>query len=113
MKVWLVAALAWGISGVAAAQNAREEDGLFWIWGGQNSCATWLSSDEARAFGNEWIAGYWSGLNAHNDRNHMVGRNTDFQGIIGEIELLCRAEPSERISRVTGRVYVRLEDEGR
>jgi hypothetical protein len=114
-KVISAAALGLGLVCNAYAQEPADRWVDIWGFGGgfQNSCATWLSSDRSRALGNEWIAGYWTGQNAENESNHMVGRTSDFAGIVGEIELICRAEPSSLLASAVGRVYVRFEQERR
>lgn len=77
------------------------------------SCATWLSSSEFENTYSFWIGGYWSGMNFKNPKNHIVGRSTDKEGIIEEVKLVCRAEPSVRVMEAVTRVYLRMEREGR
>ena len=88
------------------------------VWGvSEWSCATWLSSPENRSAGEWAIAGIWSGMNLANKRpgatSGGVGWSTDNAGKIGEIKLICEAEPSTKLYRVVVRVYNRFKAEGR
>jgi hypothetical protein len=63
-----------------------------------------------------WTLGYWTGLNAGmaagGDSGH-VGESTTSDGIYAEVLIICRAEPSLRLSDAVARVWVRLRDAGR
>jgi hypothetical protein len=72
---------------------------------GHSSCAKWLSSPGMEAAGQSWIGGFWSALNARNDANHFVGKNSDAYAIWGEVRKICLAEPSLPLSDSSGRVY--------
>jgi|ERR1700730_8191266 hypothetical protein len=99
-SILIVASLA--LVGAAQAQNQF----LFGIGG--KSCAFWLSNAGYKEQGKTWIYGYWSGLNAASQTNRMVGQNTDSDGIIGEIQKVCEAEPSMALITATDRVYRKL-----
>lgn len=99
----LIAALA------LAAAEATEPTAF--IWGGTQSCATWLSSEPQKTSGNWWILGFWSGLNAQT--NGKVGQSTDANGVIGEIKLYCEASPSSNLFQATTKVYQRFKAQGR
>jgi hypothetical protein len=53
-----------------------------------------------------WALGYWSGLNAGTKIN--VGQSTDAQGMIGEIDLVCSANPSTRFTEAVARARNKL-----
>ena len=50
--------------------------------------------------------GFWSGLNAY--ANADVGHTTDARGIIAEVELRCRENPSEKLVIATFETHERL-----
>lgn len=80
---------------------------LFGIGG--SSCASAMSSEyevDRRA----WILGFWSGMNYPNNN---VGGQTDGAGVYGEIELVCRNNPSLPLATAALRVYNKLKAEGR
>ena len=81
------------------------------VWGGQQSCATWLSDEQQLLFGKWWIWGFWSGLNGA--RGGGVGHSTDAAGLVGEIKLLCEANPSEMLIDATFKTYAAFEKAGR
>lgn len=81
------------------------------VWGGDQSCATWLSNQTERAAGNWWVWGFWSGLNAQVAGN--VGHSTDANGIIGEVKLYCDTAPSTTLISATNQVYKRFKAAGR
>lgn len=99
----LIAALALGASEPANRSSM--------IWGGDQSCATWLSSSSERNSGNWWIWGFWSGRNAQ--ASTKVGGSTDANGIIGEVKLYCEGAPSATLVYATTQVFLRFKAEGR
>jgi hypothetical protein len=72
--------------------------------GGQ-SCATAFSSRFENDAKN-WISGFWTGLNQ--ERSLGVGENTDFNGIVGEIRLLCAQHPSATLLAATNITYEKM-----
>lgn len=98
----------------ALAASSGEEDVRFWrpASSGGVSCATWLSSVRQEEAGNEFVAGLWTGLNLAGP-NHLVGRTTDREGILGEVRLRCRAEPSEALDAMAYRTYFEMRKAGR
>lgn len=98
------------IAAVALATTEPTQPSSY-IWGGQQSCATWLSDAAQKATGNWWIWGYWSGLNVQS--NGTVGHSTDANGVIGEIKLYCEAAPSTNLINATTQVYMRFKAQGR
>jgi hypothetical protein len=77
-------------------------------FGAQSSCASW-SRD--RSQGSIWILGYWSGRNVEGQKS--VGSATDADGILDEVRLICKAEPSRRMIDAVDEVYNRLLEDGR
>ncbi len=60
--------------------------------------------------------GFWTGRSteaAADGRYAGIGTTTDIQGLLGEIELLCRREPSEILFGAVNRTYVRMRNAGR
>jgi hypothetical protein len=88
---------------------AAEDDITFYMYGmGNKSCAYWQSSQATLYAGNSWIYGYWSGLNAFNNKDHMVGSKTDANGIVAEVKKVCAEHPSMSVSDATLAVYEML-----
>jgi hypothetical protein len=73
---------------------------------GINSCAWWLSSESTKNAGQHYIQGYLSGMNWA--QNSQVGRSTDNDGWLGEVEKECREAPSMLLVVAAHRVYQRL-----
>lgn len=59
---------------------------------GNSSCAKAFSPQRENLTFN-WVMGFWSGLNAA--ANVSVGKDTDAEGIVGEVGLICEREPSK------------------
>jgi len=76
-----------------------------------------MTSPETRIVGEWLIVSLWSGINLGNAKpgtyKGFVGWTTDKEGIFGEVELVCRAEPSTPLASATVRVYRRFEAESR
>lgn len=85
--------------------------GLFGI--GHFSCAKWLSRADYEMAGENWIAGYWSGLNLFNEKNKLIGMHSDWEGIIGEIKKLCLSQPSSLLATAAGNVYHQFQESGK
>lgn len=77
----------------------------FTAFGGERSCAASFRP-EIEPLSREWAAGYWSGRNLGEGR--MVGQHTDFDGIMGEIRLLCAERPSMSLLAATNEIYNRM-----
>jgi hypothetical protein len=78
------------------------------------SCASWEPNRELDISG--WILGYWTGLNelgGGDGNHHQVGNSTDVKGILGEVKLFCRNNPSVSISDAIYNVYSRLRNQNR
>ena len=108
---WL---LATAICFVAHSTTALSDAGFFYAYGiGKLSCANWLSQPENTLEGQAWLFGYWSGLNRMNPQNSSVGSRSDPPGIVGEIEKICRAEPSTGLYEAVQRVYDQFSQTGK
>lgn len=83
-----------------------------WIGFGQMSCATWNSGrSTSDAEGRAYILGWWTGRNS--GLTAEVGHTTDGAGIIEEVRLVCRAEPSLGLGAATFRVWETMRASGR
>jgi hypothetical protein len=83
------------------------------VWGiGNDSCAA-AESLSRGIEADAWVLGYFSSANIVNAQDHNVGSGTDALGIWGEVKLECGANPSELFVAATGKVYEKLEQEGR
>lgn len=78
----------------------------FYSLGGGESCAASQQSADTIRDENIWIEGYWSGRNA--ETGSLVGSTTDALGVIGEVKLLCAANPSMIVLEAVDRVYTRM-----
>jgi hypothetical protein len=72
-------------------------------FGAESSCASWARD---RSQGSIWILGYWSGRNVEGQKS--AGATTDADGILDEVRLICKAEPSRRMIDAVEEVYNRL-----
>jgi hypothetical protein len=102
MRVWATALLCALIGSSALAQSVQ----MFGL--GTRSCAHWLSTPSRQIEGSAWLLGYWTGVNAVNDKNHLVGKDTDGEAIIAEARKICAAEPSTQMVDAIARVYYRF-----
>src|SRR5258708_9548291 len=84
--------LAVALLGVIPAAAAEPRTLVFDI--GNKSCATWLSTEQTRHDGVDWILGYASGRNRENTVDRAVGSNTDAEGVTAEVKKVCEAHPS-------------------
>jgi hypothetical protein len=99
-----------------------EQGSTIYMGLGNVSCATWLlTSSETEKMGEQWIFGYFSGVNETysfggsnllyggdaRDRGN-VGHDTDQAGIAAEAVRMCKAEPSRMLRDVAGQVYLKL-----
>jgi hypothetical protein len=72
---------------------------------GVASCATWLSSPNKKVMGNVWIMGYFTGRNVERTSDRDVGKSTDADGSVGEVELICKATPSAKLGEAASTVF--------
>ena len=111
--VLTVAAALWIIPDINSAQAQALVIGI-----GNLSCANWLQSPEFKLIGQDWIGGYWSGLNAGmgfrgNDGLKYPGIRSDAPAIFGEVEKICVAEPSTKLIEAVDRVYLQFVKDGK
>ena len=113
--LWLIVGLSTIISSPVLAQNAAPTASVqSYLFGtGRMSCAKWLSHPEYERDGDQWILGYWSGVNVLNPDNHLVGMNSDAEAIFGEVKKICRAEPSTTVNDATARIYYKFQQDGK
>jgi len=83
----------------AAQQPTVEAFGM-----GISSCATWLSDLNSKRSGDNWALGMWTGLNVAG--NLRVGLSTDARGVLGEIEVRCRRQPSKPLATATHQAWI-------
>jgi hypothetical protein len=89
-----------------ASGESQQRGNVAFIFGtGARSCAYWRSRPEFERDGEEWIAGYWGGLNRAASSRNITGGLSDGEGIIGEVKKICAAEPSTRLESAVVRVY--------
>lgn len=72
---------------------------------GSVSCATAWRRENVEV-SEEWVAGFWSGLNL--DAKAITGHTTDRDGIIGEVRLVCQRQPSANLLQATVTVYAAM-----
>jgi hypothetical protein len=87
------------------SSSPAHADVTFELYGGNISCAKWLSNHTDEQEGIFWILGYWTARNQLNSDNHFVGTDTDTYGIIGEVKKICKEESSTILAEATGRAY--------
>lgn len=79
--------------------------------GNQVVCADYTSGvDYVRVQANNWLIGYWSGLNS--GLKSKVGRSTSAVGILGEIKLLCEKRPSLSLIDAADVVFFQMQGAG-
>ena len=91
------------------AQSKADTTNLLTFGIGQSSCAKWLSTPALEIEGNDWILGFWTGVNvgtffAGGGRGN-IGHSTDAFGIIGEVKKLCLNSPSQLVSTTASVVF--------
>jgi hypothetical protein len=75
-------------------------------WGvGTQKCSTWLSAAPNKMIDN-WIWGYWSGLNTMNVKNHDVGSNLKGSAILEAVRTKCRLDAAIPIATAIEGAYV-------
>lgn len=85
---------------------------------GSESCATWLLTPNSRALGSIWVLGYWAGRNvaigvSGAQTPSDVGHATDQNGLIGEVERVCRREPSTLLAYAATTAFSDFQLKGR
>lgn len=110
MKTQLITALAFSLSLIAPHSTFGAPANVFGF--GHYSCARWLAEPEVKAVGSNWVLGLWSGMNLK-AADGTTGHSTDWQGIVGEVEKVCRREPSLTLIAATMQAYDVLKAKGR
>lgn len=93
-----------------AASTASLPKSIWAMGQGTDSCASAFRAENYSRT-TEWVAGYFTGLNS--GWGGSVGHTTDMYGIMGEIKLICDAEPSNTLIGAAARVYVKLKQQNR
>ena len=93
--------------------NADTQPGYLIAGLGGSSCATWLNDPNHEDLVTSWVLGYWTATNVVAPVNHHVGQNSDADGIMAEVRLVCQANPSMRIQEATGIAYGKMRVAGR
>lgn len=121
--VLTVAAALWMIPYINSAQAQS-----FIIGIGNFSCANWLLSPASKRDGQNWIGGYWSGLNVRGGNSAPTdfpgfwgalnlpgypGSRSDPPAILGEVEKICVAEPSTNLRAAVERVFLQFIKDGK
>jgi len=78
---------------------------------GTRSCSFWTPAREAEA--NGFISGFWSATNQMAEQfNHdgSIGFTTDTAGIVEEVRLVCRQNPSLPLINAVQAVYKKIGD---
>lgn len=78
---------------------------------GHRSCATAFSTPTYRQQSEDWISGFWSGLNTADQA--FVGEGSDPFGRLTEIERFCRNDPSAPLAVAALRIYEKFKALGR
>ncbi len=97
----------------AASPRSANDDPVLILGKGTLTCATWLASPADRREGNQWIWGFWTGINSYGTPGGSVGHSTDHLGITAEVAKVCEAEPSLLLLYASVRVYRQFELESR
>ena len=89
---------------------ATAADSQYWAVGaGLDACLTWNRSTEQETVG--FIAGYWTASNSMNAQfgySGAVGSKTDTRGIIEEVRVVCRQNPSMLLPVAIQSVYGKI-----
>lgn len=94
------------LTSASTALGADDQRGFVYQLGiGRDSCASWLVNATSERDGENWILGYWTGVNSANPGNPLVGKSTDGEGLIGEVRLICTSKPSISLVDATVAVY--------
>jgi hypothetical protein len=95
----------------ASAAKAQLGPTAHMFGAGTLSCGAWQSSGSVEY--EDWILGFWSGLNNYSITNRNVGQTTDVFGIISAVRKACADDPTLPVAVATVNVYARLAQEKR
>jgi hypothetical protein len=93
---------------LSSSAQAQQKVYAFALGLGSISCGDWLATASSKTNGQNWLLGYWSGINVISPTNHIVGHTTDAQSIILAVESVCAGDPAQRLSDATAIIYNRL-----
>ncbi len=97
---------------IVLGANASAQESFIEAFGiGLSSCATWLDEPGTRHSGDNWVLGFWTGMNVQ--ANLKVGETTDARGILGEVEVRCRQRPSGALATAAKQTWLDMRKEGR
>lgn len=109
---WIVPAMLLMASATAKHAEAAEPyrpptREVFTIGLGKASCSLWpsISGDGQWA----WVAGFWDASNFWKPDNSHVGQTTNMSGLVGEVALACKNDPSISIFSASVQAYEKLE----
>ena len=95
-----------------AFPTAAAQTPVVHIYGmGLRSCATWLTERGFRVSGDQWLLGFWSAYNMATGKD--VAGTSDGGGLVGEVELVCKASPSLTLVNAALRARSKLSQDGR
>lgn len=57
-----------------------------------------------------WVLGFWSGVN--NTLGLQVGRKTDAEGVLGEVQRVCAGKPATLLYVAVDQAYANLRKQG-
>lgn len=97
---------------LALQVRAAAAQPVYTLGQGTRSCASWATNPVTDFGTKSWILGYWSGLNAANARNHIVGATTDGAGIWAVVKAKCDAEPSKALLWAVMQAYQDMQAKG-
>jgi hypothetical protein len=97
------------VASLALGGGARAEDTTFTLLGmGALSCAHGLSDKFMEDVGQQWIGGFWSGLNLFSNTDRRVGHAVDIDDIFGEVRQICVQHPSKPLHEAVREVYAMI-----
>ena len=98
-----------------ASGQQKQQSFLSYGAGSQWSCARYISKN-SKLQGDSWILGYWSGVNSVlsevSGRGH-TGSTSDADGIVAEVILYCRSNPSAMLAVATAEIMKKFLRDGR
>ena len=72
---------------------------------GSTTCWRWLMQPAAWPSVNEWVEGYWSGLNASPAPRRLVGERMTQVALVGRVRDQCSARPREDVLSAVLQAY--------
>jgi hypothetical protein len=97
------------VAAVLATAGAQDNHDVMTFGMGSMSCDYWQSDGDRRREGEAWLLGYWSGLNRLNLANGAVGGEAGGQGVINQVQTICRDHGDQRLEQAVYAAYVALQ----